>query len=337
MRFTTRTVRAAAIAAASVGLVATSALSAQADNIPNPDADDIVIVGSDTTQLVLEDLSNLHNSDNPTEPRRLANFLATGTPNITIRPGVTIPRPNGSSAGINALCSTPQIDTARSSRVSQASDCANLGFLQFAEDQLRWAGNDDITGVTSLTDAQLTLIYNCDPGARNWSAFGGPTIVPLLPQGGSGTRVSWATQVGINPTSPPSCVQDQVGGVPVQEHDPSLIASTSGALAPFSTGRWNLLTPAQQAGAFLGQIPAPDSDAYDRPMNQVVRLVDGAVPDHLAEIFGDGLGGTPSGDVPYFCIPSDSDPGTVTPGDVIKANGFVELGAGVCGTFSDQT
>jgi ABC-type phosphate transport system substrate-binding protein len=327
MRFT-RTVRATAIAAAAVALAATSALSAAADPDFAPDTDDVVIVGSDTSELVLNDLSSVYNDRTPTPTRQLASFDATGSATITIRPGVTINRPNGSSAGVSALCSRTDIDAARSSRPKGASDCADSLFLPYAKDQLRWAANDDVTGITSLTDAQLTSIYNCT--VTNWSQLGGPNlaIVPLIPQPNSGTRTFFAGLVGISATTPPACVKDTVNGALVQEHDPAPVAATAGSIAPFSTGRYGLLTPAQQAGTFLGAIPAPDSNAYDRTLFQVVKAPGGAgnVPDYLADLFGDGFGFSSTGGTPFVCEPSDTDPATTTGGDVIKANGFLEIG-----------
>ncbi|NEA31346.1 hypothetical protein [Streptomyces sp. SID13031] len=86
-------------------LVAGSTLPAAADAPFTPDADDLVMVGSDTSQFFENDLATLYNSQTPASVRRLASFNATGTPNITIRPGVTIPRPYGSGSGIPAYLS----------------------------------------------------------------------------------------------------------------------------------------------------------------------------------------------------------------------------------------
>ncbi|MEV6417256.1 substrate-binding domain-containing protein [Kribbella sp. NPDC051718] len=333
MRFT-RTVRTAAIAAAAVALVATSALSASADPSFAPDADDVVQVGSDTSEFVLNDLSALYNSKTPTPARRMASFNATGTANITIRPGVTIPRPNGSGAGITALCGSTNIDVARSSRPKGASDCADSRFLKFATDQLRWAANTSTSSVTSLTDAQLTGIYNCT--ITDWNTINpaipvGTTIKPLIPQINSGTRNFWATQVGISATTLPSCVKDVYAGAPIQEHDPAPLTGTANSIAPFSVGRYGLLTPAQKTGNYLGAIPAPDSAAYDRTLYQVVKAVGGVIPSYLSALFGNGSGTTSTGGVPFICTRSDTNPATTTAGDIIKANGFLELALGQCG------
>ncbi|WP_427896326.1 substrate-binding domain-containing protein [Kribbella sp. GL6] len=328
MRFI-RTARATAIATAALAVVATTALSAAAEPNFTPDNDDVVVVGSDTTEFVLADLANLYNSSNPT--RRIASFDATGSAQIQIRPGVTIDRPNGSGAGVNALCGRTDIDAARASRGKGSSDCADSRFLKFAQDHLRWMANSGVTGVTSLTDAQLTSIYNCQ--TTNWSQLGGPNlpIVPLIPQINSGTRATWAGLVGI-PNSPlPNCVKDNVGGTDVQEHDPALVKTTAGSIAPVSDGRYSLLSADQKAGTVEGGISDASTTGYDRNLYQVVKAPGDVVPGYLADLFGDGFGFSSTGGTPFICQPSDNDPATTTAGDVIKANGFFEVSD--CGTF----
>lgn len=347
MRFT-RTVRATAIAAAAVALVATSALSASADSSTPPDQDDIVIVGSDTTEFVLNDLAALYGSRFATQPRQLKSFNATGTSPIQIRPDnpstpaldpVTIVRPNGSGAGIKEL-GTPTspvgaapVDSARSSRAKVTTgptpDPANLMFIPFAQDQLRWMANSGVTGVTSLTDVQLTGIYNCT--ITNWNQVGGNNlaIVPLIPQTQSGTRAEWLTRVGVT-GAVPSCVTDQNNTV--QEHDPAPVKATAGSVAPVSVGRYNRLTPAEKLGTFLGAIPAPDATEYNRNVYQVVKTVGGAVPAYLAKIFGNGINGTDgAGGIPFFCERANAGTTTTEAGEVIAQNGFVQLPLGTCG------
>lgn len=341
MRFT-RTVRTTAIAAAAVAMVATSALSASADSGFVPDNDDIVVVGSDTTQFALNDLAALYNA-RLSPARRLASFDATGASPITIRNDnptttpidpVTITRPNGSGAGITELSAPTSatgaapVDSARSSRLPKATE-TNLAFLPFAEDQLRWMANDDVTGVPSLTDAQLTGIYNCT--ITNWSQVGGPNlaIVPLIPQTQSGTRAEWATRVGINSTTPPSCVTDQ--GNTVQEHDPAPVKATAGSIVVVSVGRYDRLSTEEKAGTILGTVPAADVTEYNRPVFQVVKLVNGEVPAYLADLFGDGSGLSSTGELPFFCEPADAGTSTVEAGEVLADNGLVQLEPGVCG------
>lgn len=340
MRFTRpiRTIRAAAVTTAALGLVATSALSASADTPGTPDNDDIVIVGSDTTQLVWGDLAELHNGRVPTPARQLKTFDATGPSPITIRTGATIVRPNGSSAGVRELANpttdpttAKPVDVARSSRGRAAGDSSSVGFIRFAQDNLRWMANDDVTGVIELTDAQLTAIYNCQ--TTNWNQVGGPNlpIVPLIPQAGSGTRQAWLDRVEADPATD-TCITDQNGTV--QEHDPAPVQATPGSIAPVSQGRYNLLSDAEKAGTFVGEIPGTTD--YDRDLFQVVRLTAaGEVADAgVADIIGDGFGGSSTGGIPFVC--EASDPGTPDgqeAQEVIAGNGFTPITDGTCGTF----
>lgn len=329
MRFI-RTARATAIAAAAVALVATSAVTASADLPFVPDSDDVVLVGSDTSEFVLNDLAALYNGRTPAPARRIQSYNATGSAQIEIRSGVNIARPNGSGAGVAALCSRTDIDSARSSRAKSGSDCADSVFLKFAVDHLRWMGNSGVTGVTTLTDAQLTSIYKCT--TTNWNQLGGPNlaIVPLIPQANSGTRTTFAGLVDIDPNNLPACVKDNVGGASVQEHDPALVKTTAGAIAPVSEGRYGLLSADQKSGTFLGNVTDPGS-GYDRTLYQAVKAPGGIVPDYLSDLFGDGFGFSSTGGTPFICEPADTNPATTTAGDVIKANGF--FATADCGKF----
>ncbi|HEY0473405.1 MAG TPA: hypothetical protein VGD34_17145 [Kribbella sp.] len=342
MRFTrtARTIRAAAIVAASLAVVATSALSAQADPGFTPDADDVVLVGSDTTQFLWNDLSNLYNGRTPTPTRRLASWDATPQPStITPRAGAAaIARPDGSTKGIQELCKTgTTVDSARSSSgPATPAICADLKYLKYAEDHLRWMANSGVTGVTQLTDAQLNGIYQCKAGFRDWHDINpaipvGSTIVPLIPQTGSGTRKEWAARVGItDPNVLPACVTDQSNTV--QEHDPTPVKNTAFSIAPVSEGRYNLLTAAQKTGTFLGTIPTAEQTKYNRNLYQVVKAPGGVVPAYLSALFGDGTGFTSTGTIPFVCEQADPSTAAKEAGEVIAANGFFQLAVGTCGT-----
>jgi ABC-type phosphate transport system substrate-binding protein len=153
-----RVLRGAAIATTSLALIVASALPAPSDPPFLPDNDDIVLVGADTAQHLMNDLAQIYNS-NPywTPARRLTSFDATGYyTEIVIRQSEpTISRPSGSNAGIWVLNTIPKIDAANSSRGPRPGDPADFKFLKLAQDELRWAANDN-AGVSSLTDAQLT-------------------------------------------------------------------------------------------------------------------------------------------------------------------------------------
>jgi ABC-type phosphate transport system substrate-binding protein len=321
-----RSITAVAISLSTIAL-ATTVVSTTASADPGfvPAANDIVGVGSDTTQYVLNDLAKAYNSHSP--QRKLASFDATGSASIRIRPTVTIARPDGSGAGIKALSARTDVDFARSSRAKKSTDPTNLAFLRYAKDQVRWMGNNRITRPRTLSKAQLNGIYNCR--IRNWRQLGGPnlTIVPLVPQAGSGTRSFWADQVGFNGTTLPSCVKDKVGTKLVQEHDPAAVRSAgAGAIAPISYGRWVKLTAKQQSGVFVGALTSADVKKFNRDVFNVVKTdAAGVVPPYLADLFGNGRGTTSTGTgLPWIC---KSEAQTI-----IKRDGLSPLGAGVCGT-----
>jgi PBP superfamily domain len=134
-----------------------------------------------------------------------------------------------------------------------------LRVIQIATDPLEIGYNTNTTGTgnavgtnmptAGLSIAQLVKIYSCT--ATTWAAAGAgsstATIIPLIPQAGSGTRSTFLTDLG-NPTNVPgSCVQT------VEENDPTAItnATTQGttpvgdakdAIVPFSAGRLALYT-----------------------------------------------------------------------------------------------
>lgn len=300
---------AAAAVALSIGLAAGSA---HADPSFTPDADDIVGAGSDTTQLVLNDLAAGFNGSSPA--RRLASWDATGSSTITPRAGAaSINRPNGSSAGINALIANSSLSFARSSRSITAAEAAspnNLRQYPFARDGLRVVGNVAQSGSpANLTATQLVDIYECDATANQWSEVGGTstaTIHPYLPQAGSGTRQFFLDQLtaanGGTPVTIGACVNQSV-----QEHDPAPVLNDNDALAPFSTGRLSLLPQEQQ-----DQIKVFGGFTPSRVLYNVVRLASTGDAGFQA-VFG------PTG---YICSAAGQA--------IVNANGFQSLASG-CG------
>jgi hypothetical protein len=197
-----------------------------------------------------------------------------------------VQRPNGSGAGIAALiaegnpgANAEEISFVRMSRAPKASEYSaysasvaalhqntadtQLDVAKISDDPLEvaYATRDNLAhAVTSnipaagLTVAELTAIYNCTD--TNWSqipgATGSDTIIPLVPQTGSGTRSTFLGDLGI--TNPGPCVQT------VEENDPTALtnavetansveatttpasgtASAADAIDPFSVGRLNL-------------------------------------------------------------------------------------------------
>jgi hypothetical protein len=185
-------------------------------------------------------------------------------PKAVLRAGAQpITRPNGSGAGITALladcvvtagvCDTTrpeQINWVRSSRLPNAGEQATandathawggLHVYQFATDGLSMAVSNQVpTNVPAvLTPANLVCIY------QGQNTVGGTcpqfsTVVPFLPQTGSGTRNFFLADL-----------QAANGGVAItlgsnvqtmQEHDPTLIQGNANAVGPFSIGRFGLL------------------------------------------------------------------------------------------------
>jgi ABC-type phosphate transport system substrate-binding protein len=229
----------AAAAVLVAGTVTTATAAPAAPHDPpsgvTPAAYDIVGVGSNTTEYVMDQLTGQYDATvkthNPGHPKIYSwDALPKGdnvepTPAPTIKPKAgcaTIDRPDGSSAGITAIDSTQVIkykgasyrclNFARSSRARKTSDPkaapGGLAFVTFARDAITWAvrtpakgGND---APKSLTLAQLKKIFTC--ADTNWDEVGGKDapITVYLPQAGSGTLSTWESFMDI--TTLGSCV-----------------------------------------------------------------------------------------------------------------------------------
>jgi PBP superfamily domain len=144
-----------------------------------------------------------------------------------------IPRPDGSSAGINQLKTFTKSSSgpfctnfARSSRARASTDppfaTGGVAFVTLAGDAITWSVPTQNTfAPKSLTDSQLTEIWSCTvpqanngTGVNQWGdlnpALTGSAatqaIQPFLPQSGSGTLATWLTDIGV--TTPGSCVSN---------------------------------------------------------------------------------------------------------------------------------
>jgi ABC-type phosphate transport system substrate-binding protein len=276
MRSTIR--KAAVVALGAAALTAALATPASADPSFTPGATDIVGVGSDTTEFVMNDLASAYNATTPKPASLVASWDATGSATITPRAGAaSITRPNGSSAGITALNNNTSLDFARSSRPRQSSDGA-VQFLPFAKDVIKYAANTTTNAPLNLTAAQLANIYKCT--STTWTQVGGTstaTIKPVLPQANSGTRTTFLSSISVTEAQVGTCVT--VG----QEHDPAAVAGDLDKIVPFSQGRFNKLAN-----------PKPiqlntSGYTYTRNLYNVVRNVSGGVDTRLQPFFGDGL------------------------------------------------
>ncbi len=177
----------------------------------------------------------------------------TLNPTIVLRSGlVPTQRPNGSGAGGKAGRddTAHNIDWVRAS-APQGSTLSSNG--------VQWdsitIGNDPLAMLTAsstnavpLSASQLNSIYTCT--ATKWTDVGGTstnTIIPIVPQVGSGTRSSFLSAIG-NP-SLGGCVKT------AEENDPLAIhaqSSPADAIEPMSGGRLNLFLGKLSTGADNG-------------------------------------------------------------------------------------
>ncbi|MGH3751401.1 MAG: hypothetical protein ACRDRP_01685 [Pseudonocardiaceae bacterium] len=118
----------------------------------------------------------------------------------------------------------------------------------------------------SLTVAQLVTVYNCQGPAADPPGPDGPSILPLLPGPGSGTRDSFLTKLGFNPgafsTAPGQgheCVRDtNLDGVtPLDENDGRVLFDPR-QIAPYSIPQYlsqaHGLSPDRRGSANLRSI-----------------------------------------------------------------------------------
>lgn len=237
-----------------------------------------VLVGSDTTQDAMDAFAagvgrgTLGSYDAVNPGTQVAHE------DISPKSGCHLTRPDGSGEGVNALrkslnagTSAPQlddppepgcVDVARSSSGpgTNADPNGQLIYIPFALDAVATAtgpaqavtGGDPavataITQADGFTQTQVADMYdNCNPQTVNGVVYDptgatGTAIHLYIPQPGSGTRNFWATTLGFNATTPPSCVHDHSVLDPteaVQEHDGTIFAQDANAFGPFSIAQW---------------------------------------------------------------------------------------------------
>jgi ABC-type phosphate transport system substrate-binding protein len=186
---------------------------------------------------------------------------------VVLRSGLSpVNRPNGSGAGITAINTDAahSIDFVRASRLPKLAEqniavatpatatspgTPALGALhsfQIAVDGLQMATNNVTNAPANITCADIVGIYKGTITTWNQvtgnSAGSTATIVPYTPQSGSGTRSDFesvlkACNGNVAVTYGPSVLTGE-------EHDPSVLTTgvnAPNAIAPFSSGRFNLL------------------------------------------------------------------------------------------------
>lgn len=286
------------------------------DTTFTPVAGDLIGVGSDTSQHAVYKLANAWNAQSPAPSFKVASFAATGGGSITL-PSGDITRPNGSGAGKNLLhggTNNTDIDFARSSSALSAGEISDgLQQIPFALDELAMAVSSSTpsNAPVSLTDQQILGIY--EGTYTTWNQVGGTstaTIVPMVPQGGSGTRSFFLAQLkAIKGTD----ANLALSVTEVQEHDDSLIKNNPNAIAPFSIGR---------AGLLGNTLRIESGWSAKRALYNVVRQA-GLLDSDITDVFGaDG----------FVC----SDDATA----LISAAGFQQLASeadgGVCGVATQD-
>jgi hypothetical protein len=184
-------------------------------------------------------------------------------PTIVLRAGLQpVQRPNGSGAGFSALTqdiiagdNSATNEVVNFSRSSSAQ--SNPSGLPSGEhiDQITVA-NDTLpmirtttpvsNATVALTAAQLDTIYTSNytgsypTGCPTWTSVGGTsadTIIPIIPQVGSGTRKYFLQQIGDSALTVGDCT------VVGEENDPTALAQTTSpqdAIEPISQGRLDL-------------------------------------------------------------------------------------------------
>ncbi len=226
----------AAVIAASA-LVATGLLSGSASADPQglPTYRALAGVGSDTTQGVMNGLAEVVKDDSGV--KLIASYDATGSATIQTKDtGCTLNRPDGSGAGRTALLTSliaadGCVDFSRSSDLSLGATQQSLTYIPFAVDAVSYAINRNSSVPKNLTTAALQAVYRCEV----------PSIVPLLPQAGSGTRKYWLGKMNVTEaqllTPAFSCVKDTKNGQPVQEHDGRSLTAAN-ELMPYSVAQY---------------------------------------------------------------------------------------------------
>jgi ABC-type phosphate transport system substrate-binding protein len=315
---------------ATTGLTAGLATSASAaptiyDPTFTPVGGDLSGAGSDTSEIALDYLTKGHNgiegfnADRTTG--RIASFAAGFDPKtVVLKSGsAAITRPNGSGAGkalLRPATNNPDLDFARSSSgLSPAEVADDLQQSPFAVDGLELAASASSTNApATISNADMVGIYQGTITKWNQvsgnSAGSSATIVPLIPQAGSGTRSFFEAQ--LKKYNEGTAVKLGASVKETQEHSDADIKSDPNAIAPFSTGRAKSTPSIKGLGGFSAQ----------RALYNVVRKADlnGAKGALLQSAFGTAG---------FVCSPAAKP--------LIVAAGFDQLASpsagGVCGTF----
>ena len=255
MRTFTRLVAGAALAAAATAMTVVPAIADPPKGV-TPKATDIVGVGSNTIQALMNQFSVDHNKAFP-KGAKLFTWDAvnpkTGLDeNIATKKGCAkIVRPNGSGAGVSALILNSKvgknfcIDFARSSSPRSSSNPpkakGGVVFVALAKDAVTFAANKTTNVPKNLTTKQLAAIYNCT--VTTWNQVGGKSharINAQLPQTSSGTRKFFLAEIGV--VNPGSCVDSSKGenenNFPEENEGTNSFLKGANVIYPYSVGAY---------------------------------------------------------------------------------------------------
>jgi ABC-type phosphate transport system substrate-binding protein len=251
---------------------------ANADPSPAGTFREIALVGSDTTESVMQIMAEDASALAIGGVKKVASYNATGAPaTIVTHSGCTaIARPNGSGAGRTALLNSLTaangcLQGARSSSFDATAATPKLVYIPFAAENVSFAvsGTSNIPLDLQLQDVKDIYSCNSDP---TWKA--------MLPQSNSGTRKFWITQVytgGVLPSPVPSCVENGTdeGGVIIEEHRGTQVNNNE--VVPYSVGQWESQTAdistnfrgTTRLGQINGTNPFADNFAIQRDLFNV--------------------------------------------------------------------
>jgi hypothetical protein len=247
-----------------IGLLAVSMLAATSSAGAAQTSAQIVLgSGSDTTWVMMGALDSLYNQSPgcvSTGGQLDGTCAASGNPPVadtenyfhdTIAERFWI----GSGGGLNQVCKdglagVNHTDFARSSRVPVSTDCTGLHFVGYARDAITWecfpgatgsGCTSLVSGTNSLTVTQLKNIFvNCS--VTNWNQIGGVNkpIHVYVPQGNSGTGVTWAAALGVTlAANQPlnNCTADAAHVIGENSNaGVAAVGDQANAIVPFSVG-----------------------------------------------------------------------------------------------------
>lgn len=246
---------------------------AQADPSGPPQFRDLAGVGSDTTQDVVNALSDVVTINGT---KVIASYNASGAPaQVQTKASATCVYQRteivGSNAGVAKLQDSLEgvdragcLDFARSSSNNAAANPSNppggpgrLSYVPFAVDALTFVIRDDSPLPNSLSVADIRSIYDCQLPTTD--------VKPVIPQAGSGTRNFFLQQLGytsteisnFNSTTHPCVTFNDATGTPVLENTGTLLTDPLN-IAPYSVAQYqaqiNRTIPDVHGRTILGQV-----------------------------------------------------------------------------------